>query len=183
MLARIKTGEAASRRDLRMQLALERITGVPQEDSYVSKEMQRGIDLEPIALGEYEAITGTLVQQCGFVSMVGVMAGCSLDGYVGDFDGIVELKCPKSATHLEYIRSRTIPSEYHGQLTHNMWVTDAKWAEFVSYDDRFPEHLRLYRCRVTREEMRVSEYEQAALRFLAEVVVDVKEIESLKLAA
>jgi hypothetical protein len=94
MLATIKSGEAAARRDLRMQLVCERLTGFPQEDGYVNAAMQRGIDLESTALAAYEAITGTLALTTGFLSHTSLLAGCSLDGHVGDYDTVVSLKCP-----------------------------------------------------------------------------------------
>jgi len=183
ILAKIKTGEAAARRDLRMKLALERITGKPDEDGYVSKEMQRGIDMEPVALGEYEIATGVIVQRTGFLSCESIMAGCSLDGHIDDFAGIVEYKCPKSATHYRYLRDGGIPSEHRVQCLHNLWVSGAQWCDFVSFDDRFPERLQLFVARMVRDESAIKEYEAEAMRFLAEVAIDVKEISELRIAA
>lgn len=183
MLAKIKTGEAAARRDLRLQLACERVTGQPQDDDYINKEMQRGIDLEPVAIGEYEALTGLLVQRTGFLLMNGVMAGCSLDGHVNDFEGITEIKCPKSATHLRYIKGGCVPSDHIPQLRHNLWVSGAQWADFVSFDDRFPVELQLFRVRVYAKDLDIPSYASEAGRFLAEVSVDVNEISALKVAA
>jgi predicted phage-related endonuclease len=180
MLAKIKTGEAAARRDLRMQLVCERLTGIPQDDDYVNREMQRGIDLEPEAYGEYEAVTGTLVERSGFITCDEIMAGCSLDGHVGDFDGIVEVKCPKSATHLRYLQGGLVPSEYLPQLRHNAWVTGAKWADFVSYDNRFPEDLRFFRVRIGRDKLNIEAYEKEALAFLAEVDKAVASVTALR---
>ena len=176
MLARIKTGESAARRDYRLQLVCERLTGVSQEDAFISKEMQRGIDLEPAAVGAYEAATGVIVQRSGFLVMDNAMVGCSLDGHVGKFRGIVELKCPKSATHLRYLRGKVLPSDYVAQVTHNLWVSGADWCDFASYDDRFPVHLQLFRVRVKREQMDLVAYETLALTFLAEVAQDALEL-------
>src|SRR5678810_58748 len=105
MLATIKSGEAAARRDLRMQLVCERLTSVLQEEAFVNAAMQRGIDCEPLARDLYERQTGCFMQATGFLAHTEYMAGCSLDGHVGEFEGIVELKCPKSATHLKYLRA------------------------------------------------------------------------------
>lgn len=168
MLATIKSGEAAARRDYRMQLVCERITSIPQENGYVNAEMQRGIDLEPAARAAYEAHTGELVRQTGFLSHNELMAGCSLDGDVNDYQGIVELKCPKSATHLRYLRGSVPPSEYMPQITHNLWMTGAQWCDFGSYDDRFPDPLKLFVVRVHRKDLDIAAYEAAALKFLAE---------------
>ncbi len=183
MLAKIKTGEAAARRDYRIQLVCERLTGVSQEDAFINKEMQRGIDLEPAAFAAYEAATGTIVRCTGFLMHDSLMAGCSLDGDVGGFKGIVELKCPKSATHLKYIRGKALPGDYVGQVTHNLWVSGAEWADFASFDDRFPPHLQLFRVRIRREQLDMQAYEREALAFLGEVERDTAELATLDLAA
>lgn len=183
MLSKIKSGEAAARRDLRLSLALARITGRPEESDYISKEMQRGIDMEPIALGEYECATGAIVHRTGFLSCDTVMAGCSLDGHINNFEGIVEYKCPKSATHYKYLREQVLPTEYRPQCLHNMWVSGAQWCDFVSFDDRFPPHLQLFIVRMERDESAIREYEAEVMRFLAEVAIDVKEISELRSAA
>ncbi len=169
MLATIKNGEAAARRDYRLQLACERLTGQSQENGYVNAEMQRGIDMEPAALSAYEAATGELVEPVGFVAHDTLMAGCSPDGQIGKFAGILEIKVPKSATHLKYLRSQKVPTEYFSQITHNLWITGAQWCDFASFDDRFPEPLRLLCLRVDRADVDLVAYEKAALAFLDEV--------------
>ena len=166
MLATIKSGEAAARRDYRTQLVVERLTGSPQEDGFTSKDMQRGVELEPIARAAYEAQTGILVDESGFIASEDYMVGCSVDGHAED--GIVEIKCPKTATHLSYLRNG-LPSTYVPQITHNLWVSGAAWCDFVSFDDRLPEHLRLYIVRVPRDEAVIAEYAKKALAFLDEV--------------
>jgi hypothetical protein len=170
MLATIKSGEAAARRDLRSQLVTERLTGQAQEDGYVNAVMQRGIDLEPAAFAAYEAHTGHLARRTGFLAADDLMVGCSLDGDVDAFTGIVELKCPKSATHLRYLKSNgAVPSEHVAQITHNLWVSGAAWCDFASFDDRFPEPLRLVVIRVMRDESAIAEYAKKATAFLEEV--------------
>lgn len=169
MLATIKTGEAAARRDLRTQLVCERLTGQLQEDVFINAVMQRGIDCEPLAFAAYEAQTGTLVERSGFLSHDVHMAGCSLDGHVGAFTGLIELKCPKSTTHLRYLRGGVVPSDYLPQILHNLWITGARWADFVSFDDRFPAELQLFIVRVERDAAQIADYEKKALAFLAEV--------------
>jgi hypothetical protein len=183
MLARIKTGEAAARRDLRIQLVCERLTGQPQEDGFQSKEMIRGIELEPVAFGAYEAATGIMVDRSGFISADEIMVGCSLDGHVNDFEGIIELKAPKSATHLRYLRAGVVPPDYLPQLRHNAWVTGAKWADFVSFDDRFPADLQLFRVRMTREQLDIPGYEAEAMKFLAEVEAELLAVQGMRAAA
>ena len=169
MLATIKKGEAAARRDYRMQLACERITQQAQEDTYVNAAMQRGIDLEDSAVGAYMALTGNLVATSGFLVHDTLMAGCSLDGDVDDLEGIIEVKCPKSSTHLGYLETHTVPANHLPQITHNLWITGAKWCDFVSYDDRFPAALQLFVARITPNEAAIEEYEARAMEFLQEV--------------
>jgi hypothetical protein len=182
MLARpLKSGgEPAARRDLRVRIALERFTGVPAEDNgYVSPEMKRGTELEPAALAAYEAATGTLVQAVGFIRHGELPIGCSPDGVIGNLEGGVELKCPKSATHLGYWSNEgKVPAEYLPQLTHTLYVSGAPWWDFCSFDPRFPEPLQLFRVRVLRADVDLGIYEASLLGFLQEV-----EAEQAKVAA
>lgn len=179
MMATIKIGEAAARRDLRVQLVVERLTGQSAENGYVSVDMQRGIDKEQDALAAYEALTGELVRPCGFVEHDTLPAGCSPDGIIGSFVGLLEIKAPKSATHLSYLRAGTVPKEYLHQIVHGLWITGAKWADFVSFDDRFPVSLQLFRVRFERDEAAIASFELVARQFLAEVDAGVAELEQL----
>jgi hypothetical protein len=180
MLAQIKSGEAAARRDLRMRLVVERLTGLPQEDGFISKDMQRGIDLEPAAFAAYEALTGHLADRTGFVAHDELLAGCSLDGHVHAVDhGILELKCPKSTTHIKYIQGRRLPPEHKAQITHNLWITGAQWCDFVSFDDRFPPALQVFYIRVERKDVDVTAYELAARLFLDEVDQELETVRGL----
>jgi putative phage-type endonuclease len=169
MLATIKSGEAAVRRDLRTQLVVERLTGQPQEDVFVNAAMQWGIDHEADAFAAYEAQTGHLVRRTGFLMHTALMVGCSLDGDVDDFAGIVEIKCPKSATHYGYVKAKELPATHRPQILHNLWVTGADWCDFVSYDPRMPEHIQLVVIRVPRVEIDVLAYAKTAEKFLEEV--------------
>jgi hypothetical protein len=179
-LAFTKSGtEAAIRRDYRMALVCERVTGQPQEESYVNAAMQRGIDLEDRAVAAYEAATGQLVQRTGFVRSLTDEAGCSLDGSVENFTGIIEVKCPKSATHLRYLQSEMVPRDYWAQVIHNLWISGAAWCDFVSFDDRFPPALQLYVFRQPRVEAAITAYAEQARAFLAEVQRDVEVVRTL----
>lgn len=173
MLATIKSGEAVAKRDLRVRLVVERLTGKPQESGYINADMQRGIDCEPLALAAYEVLTGELVTTCGFVSHDTHEAGCSPDAYVGDWDGLVSIKCPKSATHLSYLKAGTFPAAYVPQMLHELWITGAKYYDFISWDDRFPEWLQTFYVRVPRDEAAVAEYAAKAVAFLNEVQLEV----------
>ena len=169
MLSTIKSGESAARRDLRMRLVCERLTGAPQEDGFVNAAMQRGIDLEPQAFAAYESLTGNMTVRSGFLSHKSIMAGCSLDGHIGNFEGVLECKCPKSATHLRYLNEGVLPREYVPQVTHNAWIAGAEWVDFLSYDDRFPADLQVFYVRVLSKDLDIEKYEKSALAFLAEV--------------
>lgn len=179
MLATIKSGEAAARRDLRVQLVVERLTGEPQDGDYVNADMQRGIELEPEAFAAFEAVTGHVVERCGFVAHADLMIGCSPDGVLDDFAGIVELKVPRSATHLGYLRAGAIPSEHVAQITHALWVTGAAYCDFLSYDPRFPPDLQTFYRRIGRDEVDIAAYEKAALAFLADVEREVQAVRTM----
>lgn len=177
--------ESITKRDYRLQLACERLTGKPAEGGFVSYDMQRGIDLEPAALGAYEAITGEMVRQTGFLACDDMQAGCSLDGDIAEFTGILELKAPKTNTHIGYWRDpESFKNEYKAQVLHNLWVSGARWADLCSYDDRLPASLQLLRVRIDRDQAAIDEYAKAVERFLAEVSLDVRAIQQLmKVAA
>lgn len=178
-------GESAKRRDYRLQLVCERLTGLPQEDGdgYVNDAMQRGIDLEPAAFAAYEALTGAIAQKSGFLSHNTLQVGCSLDGHIDGFAGVLEIKCPKTATHLGYWRGPgTAPADHLAQITHNLWVTGAAWCDFLSFDDRLPEGMQTFLVRVNREDVDLAAYEAAALKFLAEVDAEVAELQSRRAA-
>lgn len=165
--AKIKSGEAADRRDYRVQIVTERLVGAPQEDGYVSKDMQWGIDQEPYARMAFEAATGAFVEEAGFAYLPNLAAGCSVDGFIDD-DGIFEAKCPKSATHIKYLMAGRLPPEYVPQVTHNLWVTGRAFADFVSFDPRMPADLQLFHIRVERSELDLAGYEKELRAFLAE---------------
>ena len=183
MLAEVKSGEAAGRRNLRVKLMLERLTGKAHDRDFTSQAMQDGIDREAIALALYEAQTGLLMNHAGFIAHDTLMAGWSPDGYTDDMEGFVEAKCPIAATHLETLRTRKVPTEYLRQMRHGgFWIGGAQWGDFVSYCPEFPEFIgstpaQLVIVRVTREQAQVQEYETAAVKFLEECD---RELASLK---
>lgn len=158
----------------------ERLTGAPQEDGFVNAAMQRGIDLEPQAFAAYESLTGNMAVRSGFLSHKSIMAGCSLDGHIGNFEGVLECKCPKSATHLRYLNEGVLPREYLPQVTHNAWIAGAEWVDFLSYDDRFPAELQVFYIRVLAKDLDIAGYEKSALAFLDEVNNSVNAIKEWK---
>ena len=168
MLATVKTGESASRKNLKADLIVERLTNQKTE-SFTSGAMNRGIETEPQARAAYEVKTGNFVDQIAFVDHPTIdMFGCSPDGLVDD-DGLIEIKCPNSATHLEYLETQTIPKKYITQMQTQLCVTGRKWCDFVSFDPRLPEPLNLLIIRVDRDDEYISMIEQEAIKFLQEV--------------
>lgn len=169
MLATIKTGEAAARRNLRLRLVLERLTGRPQETDFISPAMQAGIDREAAAFAAFEALTGEMAIRTGFLAHSEYMAGCSLDGHMGDFEALLSIKCRQPAAHLEFLRHGKIPADALAQIRHELWMTGALEHHYFSYNPDFPERLQSHLVIVKRAEMDIPEYEAKALAFLAEV--------------
>lgn len=179
MATRKDKTEAAARRDLRAQLVCEILTGQPQEDAFLSRDMTRGIETEPEAFAAYELETCSVVQKVGFITHNELAAGYSPDGIVGDFDGCVELKCPRAANHLANLRGRALPLGYEYQITHALWITGAPWCDFATYCAQFPEPLRLFRVRVKRESVDLAAYELVLRSFLSEVEREVESVRGL----
>ena len=168
MLAKTKTGEAASRANLRARLVAERLTGIPQ-DGFSTAAMQWGNEQEPFARAAYEIHSGNLVDQTGLVMHPSIpYAGASPDGLVDDC-GLVEIKCPNTATHIKYLLSGDAPKEYQPQMLWQMECTERKWCDFVSFDPRMPSHLQLFVVRFDRDEGRLNDVRAEAVKFLAEV--------------
>lgn len=169
MLATIKSGEAASRRNLRLRLVLERLTGKSQESDFVSPAMQAGIDREAEAFAAYEALTGAMVQRSGFLAHTAYLAGCSLDGHIGDFETLLSIKCRQPAAHYNFLRSGTVPADALAQIRHELWMTGATAHHYFSWNPDFPEPLQARIVTITRADADVPGYERDALAFLAEV--------------
>ena len=180
MLAKVQKGEAAGRRDLRLQLILERLTGKPQEKSdYQSQAMKDGIEREPLAIAAYEAETGLLLEQTGFLSHDTLMIGASLDAHLGDFEVLVSIKCRQAAAHWDFLRSGIIPASAIAQMRHEAFVCRDTFREhhYVSWQPDFPDGKQLKVAVYTPKMLDIPGYEVEALRFLAEVDDELKAIE------
>jgi putative phage-type endonuclease len=168
VMATIKSGEAATRKNYRAQLVAERLSGYPTE-SFTSSAMQWGTEHEPIARGHYEVVTGLDVVQVAFIDHPEIeMAGASPDGLVGE-DGLIEIKCPNTATHIDYLLTKSIPTEYQLQMLWQMACTGRQWCDFVSYDPHLPDGLQLLCMRFERDEKRIVEISESVAVFLQEV--------------
>lgn len=175
LMARTKSGYSASRANYASQLVCERLTGCVEE-SYCNAAMQRGTDLEPEARKAYEQHALTKVVEVGFADHPTIeMAGASPDGLVGD-DGLVEIKCPNSATHIQTLLTGAIPDKYVKQMQFQMACTGRKWCDFASFDDRLPERMQLYVKRIERDEELIAEIEGEVRRFLAEIDETVEQL-------
>jgi putative phage-type endonuclease len=149
------------------QLVTERLTGMSQ-DFYTNADMQRGIEVEPVARAAYQA-NHELVDEVGFIKHPTILwFGASPDGLVGS-DGLVEIKCPRSTTHLEYIQAKKPPAKYIPQMMAQLSCTGRKWVDFVSFDNRFPEHLQLFVVRFEPSAEELEKFESKVKEFLNEV--------------
>lgn len=169
MLAKIKTGEAAGRRNLRIRLLLERLTHKSQASTYVSQAMSTGTEREPLAIAAYEAQTGQLLEATGFLSHTSLMAGASLDGHLGDFETLISIKCRQPAAHYEFLRHGIIPASAMAQMRHELWITGATEHHYVSWNPDFPERQQLKFVVLRRDELDIPQYESAAVVFLREI--------------
>lgn len=158
------------------QLLAERLTGEPTE-TFVSREMQWGIDNEPSAIACYENETGVFVVGCGLIDHPAIsMSGASPDGLVGD-DGLIEIKCPNTTTHINTLLTGEVPSEYLPQVMWQMACTGRSWCDFVSFDPRMPINLQIKIIRVERDDKAIGELEQEVIKanqILNEKILELK---------
>jgi len=168
VVAKTKTGYGASRANYMGQLIAERLTGEPAE-SYTNAAMQWGIDTEPYARSAYEFYYNTEVDLVGFVDHPRIdMSGASPDGRVGS-DGMLELKCPNTATHIETLLTGKVADKYVIQMLWQMACDEREWCDFGSFDPRMPEEMRLFVKRVYRDDKRIKELESEIEKFLEEL--------------
>lgn len=160
--------ESDTRKSYRMKIVAQRLTG-DSGDTYTNAAMEWGTEQEPFARMAYEAARNVMVDKTGFwlhptIPWVGV----SPDGLVGD-DGLVEIKCPNTITHLEWVFAGKAPAKHMKQIQCQLWVMGRQWCDFVSYDPRLPQRNRLFIVRVPRDEKMIAQMEADVVKFLAEV--------------
>lgn len=174
-LATTKSGWGASRENLKNRIIAERLTGQPSE-TFQNAAMIWGVETEDAARKAYEAATGVFVDEMGIAyHPVLKHTHASPDGLVGE-DGLIEIKCPNTTTHIETLKAKKAPSKYINQMMWQMRCTDRQWCDFVSFDPRLPSHLQLFVVRVDRDDAAIAELEAKVAEFLTEVD---KEIERL----
>lgn len=168
VMARTKSGWGAGRANYKAELVAERLTGAAG-DSWQSPAMRWGIETEPLARDAYAFFKGVEVKEVGFVPHPAIdMTGASPDGLVGA-DGLVEIKAPNTATHIDTLLNGTVPDKYVKQMQWQMACTGRAWCDFVSFDPRLPESMQAYIERFPRDDAAIAEIETAVADFLAEV--------------
>lgn len=168
VIARTKSGYSASRDAYMAQLLVERLTGIPAQQ-YTSPAMQWGTDTEPQARDAYSFLHNVGVEQVGLIEHPTIrMAAASPDGLVGA-DGLVEIKCPTTHTHIDTLLSERIPAQYEAQMLWQMACTGRDWCDFVSFDPRLPAELQIFVKRFHRDAERIAALEAEVTKFLAEL--------------
>lgn len=168
--AMTKKGEAAARHNYRSEVISEILTGRPYPQSAAfARQVQWGIEQEQFARAAYEMQRGVLLDTPGFVLHPTISRfGASPDGFVGS-DGLIQIKCPTTATHVNYWLAGTIPTEHCPQMLAEMACTGREWCDFVSFDPRMPAHLQLFVRRYQRDEKLIAALEREVVHFNAEI--------------
>ena len=178
VIAETKSGWGASRANYMAQLVAERLTGEVAE-TFSNAAMKWGTEMEPDARAAYQFYRDALVVEVGFVPHPRItMSGASPDGLVGE-DGLVEFKCPNTATHIETLIGQTVPSKYITQMQWQMACTGRQWCDFGSFDPRLPEDMRLFVRRVDRDDALIADLEAKVSDFLAETDAKVEALTRL----
>jgi putative phage-type endonuclease len=178
MMAKTKTGWGASRLNYRAKLVAERLTGIV-EKGYTNAAMEWGSAMEADARTAYAFYRGVDVVLAEFVTHPTIaMSGASPDGYVGD-DGLVEIKCPNTATHIETLLGQAVPGKYNLQCQWQLACTGRAWVDWVSFDPRMPEEMRLFVRRIERDEAKIAEIAENVVCFLTEIDATVAELTKL----
>ncbi|ECG1392567.1 TPA_asm: YqaJ viral recombinase family protein, partial [Salmonella enterica subsp. houtenae serovar 45:g,z51:-] len=176
VMARTKSGYAASRQNYMAELICQRLTGKPEE-GFTNAAMMRGTELEPVAremyaLNEFDAV----ISEVGLIDHPTIAGfAASPDGLVND-DGLIEIKCPNTWTHLQTLKTGTPKRQYLLQMHAQMMCTGRKWCDFVSFDDRLPPELAYFKTRINFDEVLAAEIEQEVVKFLAELETEIQNI-------
>jgi hypothetical protein len=179
VMSKTKTGYGAGRETYMSQLIAEILTGKKAE-GFSNAAMAWGTETEPFARMAYEALNNVLVDEMGFAPHPTIeRAGASPDGLVGQ-DGLIEIKCPNTTTHLDTMIEETIPKKYHDQMQFQMACTGRKWCDFVSFDNRLPEDLQIFVMRINRNNEYIAEMEAAIIKFLAEMQEKIEKLTQMK---
>jgi putative phage-type endonuclease len=178
IIAKTKSGYSTSRANYMAELVCERLTG-KQGDFYQNAAMVWGTETEPMARSAYEAHSGNLVTETGLVLHPSIAdAGASPDGLI-DEDGLVEIKCPNTSTHIDTLLDEKTPSKYVTQIMWQMACTGRTWCDFVSFDPRMPEHMQLFVKHIERDDDMIIELEREVEKFLSELDEKINKLSKL----
>ncbi len=183
VMARTKSGYAASRQNYMAELICQRLTGKPEE-GFTNAAMMRGTELEPVAremyaLNEFDAV----ISEVGLIDHPTIAGfAASPDGLVND-DGLIEIKCPNTWTHLQTLKTGVPKRQYLLQMHAQMMCTGRKWCDFVSFDDRLPPELAYFKTRINFDEVLAEEIEQEVVKFLTELETEIQNITHQESAA
>jgi putative phage-type endonuclease len=175
VIAKTKSGPSMSRAGYLGELVAERLTGQSAASEFMNADMQRGLDLEPAARFAYEVKTGLVAREVSLVFHPTLRAGASPDGVVG-VDGLVEIKCPRTHVHIEYLLAGKPPAKYLPQMAWQCVCTGRAWCDFVSFDPKMPEALRLFVVRYTPDAGYLRELEAEVEAFIGEVDAKVEQL-------
>lgn len=178
IMARTRSGYGAQRKNYMAELVVETLTG-EQVEFYTNAAMLWGTENEPVARLAYSLATGNDVEETGFWVDDEIGAGASPDGFIGE-DGLLEIKCPNTATHLDTLRRREVPYQYVAQVQGQMWITGRKWCDFVSYDPRLVGDAQMIIIHVERNEAYIKELAEEIEKFMVEVVEQVEFVKDYK---
>ena len=168
VMSKIKSGESAGRKNYKMDLVVERLTNTPTS-SFTNAAMAWGTETEPLARMAYEVHSGNFVETVAFIQHPSIeWFGCSPDGLIGS-EGNLEIKCPNTSTHIDYLLAGVPPAKYVPQMQTQMACTGRLWTDFVSYDPRLPPELQLFVVRLDRDEAYIQQIEDEVKQFLDEV--------------
>lgn len=175
IMAKTKNGWGASRANYAAELVCERLTGTRTE-GFTNAAMAFGTENEPLARAAYEFRHDVTVELASFIDHPRVaMSGASPDGLIGD-DGLIEIKVPNSATHIQTLLGDSIPEKYRLQMAWQMACTGRRYCDFVSFDPRLPEEMRMFVQRYERDDIMIRELETAIEIFLGEVDDTIKRL-------
>ena len=179
VIAKTKTGYSASRDNYMAQLVCERMTNTVAE-SFTNSAMQWGTETEPLARAAYEAHADVLVDEVAMITHPTIeAAGASPDGYVGS-EGLLEIKCPNTATAIDTLLSQIVPSKYIPQIQWQLSCTGRQWCDFCSFDPRLPKELQLFVKRVPRDDAYIQMLEEEVKKFLTELDGKITKLNELK---
>jgi len=177
LMAKTKSGYAASHANYMAELICERLTG-ERQGGFSSAAMQWGTDIEPQARMAYEIVTGATVVETGFVLHPEIAGfGASPDGLIGD-DGLIEIKCPNTATHIKTLLGGKVPSEYVTQMHVQMLCTNRKWCDFVSFDPRLPVDMQMFVSRVEFDEKLAEKIVTEVQAFISEMETKIEQLKA-----